>query len=85
MKSTVICFDSVVGLGVEVIGDTMYAVGGHSGTIYLSTVQRYNPYSDTWWQDHAMSTCRCSFGLAAIFRHPASGEESPRLLKTDPS
>ena len=56
----------MVGLGTAIIDGKMYAVGGHSGSTYLNSVQCYDPYTDTWTKEHSMSTCRCSFGLAAL-------------------
>lgn len=54
------------GLSAAVVDDHLYAVGGHSGSSYLSTVQRYDPCSDEWEEVIHMTTSRCSFGLTAL-------------------
>ena len=35
------------GVGIAALGGKLYAVGGHDGTNYLSSVEEYDPLSDT--------------------------------------
>ena len=43
-------------------------MGGHSGSSYLNTVQKYDPISDTWLDSAGMIYCRCNFGLTALWQ-----------------
>ncbi|NXR87316.1 KLH28 protein, partial [Hypocryptadius cinnamomeus] len=54
------------GVGAAVIDNHLYVVGGHSGSSYLNTVQRYEPISDSWLDSAGMMYCRCNFGLTAL-------------------
>lgn len=54
------------GVGAAVIDNHLYVVGGHSGSSYLNTVQKYDPISDTWLDSAGMMYCRCNFGLTAL-------------------
>jgi kelch-like protein 8 len=36
------------GVGVAALGGRLYAVGGHDGTNYLSSVEEYDPCSDRY-------------------------------------
>lgn len=55
-----------LGVGAAVIDNYLYVVGGHSGSSYLNTVQKYDPISDTWLDSAGMIYCRCNFGLTAL-------------------
>lgn len=55
-----------IGVGAAVIDNYLYVVGGHSGSSYLNTVQKYDPISDTWLDSAGMMYCRCNFGLTAL-------------------
>ena len=45
----------------------VYAIGGHDGTSYLQTVEKYDPNSNSWSTDVATtSTCRTSVGVAVL-------------------
>lgn len=57
----------VLGVGAAVIDNYLYVVGGHSGSSYLNTVQKYDPISDTWLDSAGMIYCRCNFGLTALW------------------
>lgn len=57
---------SSAGVGAAVIDNHLYVVGGHSGSSYLNTVQRYEPISDSWLDSAGMMYCRCNFGLTAL-------------------
>jgi len=43
----------------------IYAVGGYDGSDYLSTVEEYDPSTDSWTTRAAMPTPRTGFGLVA--------------------
>ena len=36
------------GVGVAALGGKLYAVGGHDGTNYLSSVEEYDPRNDRY-------------------------------------
>lgn len=57
----------VLGVGAAVVDNYLYVVGGHSGSSYLNTVQKYDPISDTWLDSAGMIYCRCNFGLTALW------------------
>jgi len=46
----------------------VYAIGGHDGTSYLQTVEKYDPNEDTTWSTDVAptSTCRTSVGVAVL-------------------
>ena len=55
------------GVGVAVLDNYVYAIGGHDGTSYLQTVEKYDPIHDNWSTDVATtSTCRTSVGVAVL-------------------
>ena len=56
----------IVGVGSAIVDNYLYVVGGHSGSSYLNTVQRYDPISDSWLDSSGMMYCRCNFGLTAL-------------------
>ena len=56
----------VSGLGVGVIDDHLYVVGGHSGALYLKTAQLYDPFMDTWSSIQEMNSSRSSFGFTGF-------------------
>lgn len=35
-------------LGVAVINDHLYAIGGYNGSLWLNCVERYDPLRDQW-------------------------------------
>ena len=49
-------------VGVCLLGDRLYAVGGYDGQQYIKDVESYDPISNEWskvWcsiQDHSMSS-----------------------------
>lgn len=57
----------VLGVGAAVVDNYLYVVGGHSGSSYLNTVQKYDPITDTWLDSAGMIYCRCNFGLTALW------------------
>ena len=55
------------GVGVAVSDDLLYAVGGHDGSSYLNSVERYDPKTNQWSSDVSpTSTCRTSVGVAVL-------------------
>ena len=55
------------GVGVGVLEDFMYAVGGHDGSNYLNSVERFDPKTSQWNTIIApTSTCRTSVGVAVL-------------------
>ncbi len=39
-------------VGVCLLGDRLYAVGGYDGQVYLNTVEAYDPQTNEWTQVH---------------------------------
>lgn len=37
------------GVGVAVLHDLLYAVGGHDGQSYLNSIERYDPQTNQWY------------------------------------
>lgn len=37
-------------VGVCLLGDRLYAVGGYDGQVYLNTVETYDPQTNEWTQ-----------------------------------
>ncbi|KAE9553143.1 hypothetical protein FO519_003660 [Halicephalobus sp. NKZ332] len=55
------------GVGVGVLKNKLFAVGGHDGQKYLKCVEKYDPIFDLWSSEVApMSTCRTSVGVAVL-------------------
>ena len=53
------------GLGVAVVGDKIYALGGYGGSgAYLSANEEYDPVTDTWTFRTPMPTPMAYFGVA---------------------
>ncbi|XP_042240722.1 kelch-like protein 12 isoform X2 [Homarus americanus] len=50
-------------LGVTVIHDQLYAIGGYNGSRWLSCVERYDPLRDQWTSVSPMISTRSSFGV----------------------
>lgn len=54
-------------LGVAVLGNFIYAIGGHDGFVNLKTVERYNLKTGKWTDDVAnISIERCSLSAVAL-------------------
>lgn len=43
-------------VGVCLLGDRLYAVGGYDGQVYLTTVEAYDPQTNEWTQVHIKNT-----------------------------
>ena len=55
------------GVGVAVLNQQIYAIGGHDGVSYLNSVERYDPITNQWFMDVAPTTsCRTSVGVAVL-------------------
>jgi len=52
--------------GVGVLEGPMYAVGGHDGWSYLTTVERWDPQTKMWSYVAAMSTARSTVGVTVL-------------------
>lgn len=53
-------------LGVAVLGGPLYAVGGHDGWSFLSTVERWDPTTRQWSYVSQMSSPRSTVGVAVL-------------------
>lgn len=47
-------------VGVCLLGDRLFAVGGYDGQVYLSTVEAYDPQTNEWTQVRTHTTLRKS-------------------------
>ncbi|EDV27555.1 uncharacterized protein TRIADDRAFT_53368 [Trichoplax adhaerens] len=55
------------GVGVAVLEDSIFAIGGHDGKNYLDTVEQFNPKTKYWSLDIATTrTCHTSHGVATV-------------------
>lgn len=55
------------GVGVVMLGEYIYAIGGHDGERYLKSVERYNTSTGKWLQDVCdMQIERTSVGVVAL-------------------
>lgn len=45
-------------VGVCLLGDRLYAVGGYDGQVYLNTVEAYDPQTNEWTQVHTQTHTR---------------------------
>lgn len=55
------------GVGVAVLNQNIYAIGGHDGQSYLNSVERYDPQTNQWYMDvQPTSSCRTSVGVAVL-------------------
>ncbi len=67
-----LCSISFPGVGVAVLHGYLYALGGHDAapdpdcSKQFSSVERYDPVTDSWSLLAAMGNCRDAVGLAAL-------------------
>lgn len=56
------------GVGVAVLNQHIYAIGGHDGQSYLNSVERYDPVENVWNSTDVQptSSCRTSVGVAVL-------------------
>ncbi|MBN1244483.1 hypothetical protein JXA31_02700 [Candidatus Bathyarchaeota archaeon] len=52
------------GLGVAVVNDKIYAIGGSNNDTQLAVNEEYNPVTDTWTTKTPMPTARSGFAIA---------------------
>jgi N-acetylneuraminic acid mutarotase len=52
------------GLGVAVVNDKIYAIGGSNNATQLGVTEEYNPVTDTWTTKASMPTPRSGFAVA---------------------
>lgn len=53
-------------LGLAVLGDKVYAVGGFNGSLRVRTVDVYDPQLDTWTTSGNMQARRSTLGVAVV-------------------
>ena len=58
-------------LGVAVLNDHIYAVGGFDGTTYLKTIEQYDSETGNWKQTGTMNFRRLGGGVGVV-RMPQS-------------
>ncbi|KPP67355.1 kelch-like protein 18-like, partial [Scleropages formosus] len=56
-------------VGVAVVNGLLYAIGGYDGQSRLSTVEVYNPETDTWTQVASMNSQRSAMGTVVLDGH----------------
>lgn len=52
-------------VGVCLLGDRLYAVGGYDGQVYLNTVEAYDPLTNEWTQVRHTLMC-CNTGVPKV-------------------
>ena len=55
------------GLGVCVMNEKIYVMGGHSGSKYLNSVRTYDPKKDTWTDAPSMTIARCYMAAVSLW------------------
>lgn len=71
-------------VGVAVMDELMYAVGGSAGSEYHNSVEHYNPELDTWTLIRPMHSKRLGVGVAVVNRllYAIGGFDGKERLKT---
>ena len=62
---------------------TFSNTGGHDGQSYLNSIERYDPQTNQWSSDVALtSTCRTSVGVAVLdgFMYAVGGQDGVSCL-----
>lgn len=54
------------GVGIAVVGQYLYAIGGFDDSSPLDSVERYNPTTNQWTFVACMTTCRGGVGAGAM-------------------
>jgi len=72
------------GIGVAVVDEKIYAIGGHYWSNYLGTNEMYDPATNTWTTKTPMPTPRTYFGIA-VYKNKiyAIGGETDGWVYTD--
>ena len=52
------------GLGVTVLMNDIYVLGGHDGSRYLKSCYKYNPRKDFWTEVSEMNSARCYMAIS---------------------
>lgn len=52
--------------GLAVVGDKIYAIGGMEGNGFISTVEEYDPATDTWAYKQSLPTARGNFTTSVV-------------------
>lgn len=60
------CLFFWTGVGVAVIGQYLYAIGGFDDSSPLDSVERYDPHTNQWTYVAKMTTCRGGVGAGAM-------------------
>ncbi|CAI5439262.1 unnamed protein product [Caenorhabditis angaria] len=71
------------GVGVAVLNNLLYAIGGHDGQSYLNSIERYDAVTNQWSCDVApTATCRTSVGVAAFngYLYAIGGQDGDSCL-----
>ena len=64
------------GLGVAVIHDKIFAIGGHDGVHYLNIVEVFDPKIGEWHIKCHMMTSRAVAGVAVLFASSSASASS---------
>lgn len=57
-------------VGVCLLGDRLYAVGGYDGQVYLTTVEAYDPQTNEWTQVHIQTQqIQTVIGSVVLIKH----------------
>lgn len=72
------------GLGVTILEGPLYAVGGHDGWSYLSSVERWDPLTRQWTFVAPMNSQRSTVGVAALHGklYAVGGRDGSSCLRT---
>ena len=70
------------GVGVGVLNQQIYAIGGHDGQSYLNSVERFDPVANQWFSDVAPTTTRTSVGVAVLdeYLYAVGGQDGVSCL-----
>lgn len=63
---TIVCF-FLCFIGVGVLNNLLYAVGGHDGPLVRKSVEVYDPTTNTWRQVADMNMCRRNAGICLSY------------------
>uniref|UniRef100_A0A2K6AB82 BTB domain-containing protein n=1 Tax=Mandrillus leucophaeus TaxID=9568 RepID=A0A2K6AB82_MANLE len=72
------------GVGVALLNDHIYVVGGFDGTAHLSSNEAYNILTDSWTSVTNMTTPRCNVGATVLWGrlYATSGYDGNSLLSS---
>jgi hypothetical protein len=52
-------------LAVVAMPDGIYAIGGYDGSKYLSSIEKYDLFTETWTTVKPMNVARCTLSAVA--------------------